>query len=56
MTLGDLIRKAKECGNQFNTYEVPLYGENGYIIKDIDFEIEQYDDGSYYVNMTVEEG
>ena len=55
MTLGDLIRKSKECGDKFNTYDVPLYGENGYILDDVEFEIEQYDSGDYYVNMTIKE-
>lgn len=55
MTLGDLIRKARECGDKFNTYDVPIYGKNGHILDDVEFEIEQYDSGDYYVNMTLKE-
>lgn len=56
MTLGDLIRKAKACGNQFNTWEIPLYGENGHILKDVEFEEDRHDDGTWYVNMRIKEG
>lgn len=55
MTLGDLIRKARDCGNQFNTYDIPLYGENGFAIEDVDFNVTQNIDGNYFINMTVKE-
>lgn len=53
MTLKDLIVKATECGNKFNTFDIPLYGDNLYLLKDIDFEINQYDDGTYFINMNI---
>ena len=53
MTLGDLIRKARETGDQFNTYEVPLYDEAYIKIQNVQFEAEKDDDGIWFIQMTV---
>ena len=53
MTLGDLIRKARETGDQFNTYEVPLYDEAHVGIQDVQFEPEKDTDGIWFIKMTV---
>lgn len=54
MTLGDLIRKAREVGNQFNTWDVPLYDEDYCEIKDVDLCVEKDEEG-YFVRLTVNE-
>jgi len=53
MTLGDLIRKARETGDQFNTYEVPLYDEAHIETQDVQFVPEKDTDGSWFIQMTV---
>jgi hypothetical protein len=53
MTLGDLIRKARETGDQFNTYEVPLYNEAHIEIQDVQFVPEKDTDGIWFIQMTV---
>ena len=52
MTLGDLIRKANKVGNQFDTFDIPLYDEAYVEIQDIRFQIEE-EDGEYFIQMTV---
>lgn len=52
MTLGDLIRKAREMGDQFSTYEVPLYDEEYEEIQNITFEPEKKA-GKWFVQMSV---
>lgn len=53
MTLADLIRKAREIGDQFNTYAVPLYDEAYVEITDVKFEAEKDEDGEWFIQMTV---
>jgi hypothetical protein len=36
MTLGDLLRKAREVGNGFNTYEIPIMKDGLYVKFDIE--------------------
>ena len=36
MTLGDLIWKAREVGNGFNTYEIPLMKDGLYVKFDLE--------------------
>lgn len=52
MTLADLIRKAKEIGDQFNTHEIPLVDELWCDIE-VDLEAVQDTDDKYYIQMTV---
>ena len=49
MTLADLIRKAREIGDQFNTYAVPLSKDGGSF--DIDFEAEGSNDEGWHINI-----
>lgn len=53
MTLADLIRKAKEIGNQFNTWEIPLYDDAHVEITDVEFAAEKDEDGEWFIQMTV---
>jgi len=53
MTLGDLIRKAREVGDIFTSYEIPLYDEAYVEIQSIKFEPEKDDDGKWFIQMTV---
>jgi hypothetical protein len=53
MTLADLIRKARDVGDQFNTYEVPLFDEAYVEITNIVFEPEKDEDGKWFIQMTV---
>jgi hypothetical protein len=55
MTLADLIRKAREIGDQFNTYAVPLYlYDEAYVeITDVKFEAWVDEDGKWFIQMTV---
>ena len=53
MTLADLIRKAREVGDQFNTYEVPLFDEAYVEIQNISLESEKDEDGKWFIQMTV---
>ena len=52
MTLGDLIRKANKVGNQFDTFDIPLYDEQYDEIQDIQFSIQEDEDG-YFIQMTI---
>lgn len=53
MTLADLIRKATQAGNRFNTMEIPLYDEEYVQITDIDFNVEEDEEnGGYIIQMT----
>ena len=50
MTLAELIRKAKECGNQFNSWEIPLMRDGLYV--KFDFEAQgSYDEG-WHIEIT----
>ena len=53
MTLADLLRKAREIGGQFNSYEIPLYDEAYAEITDVKFEAEKDEDGKWFIQMTV---
>ena len=53
MTLGDLIKKARDIGNMFNTYQVPLVNELWVEFQDIQFEAKQDTDNKWYIQMTV---
>ncbi len=52
MTLAELIRKAKEVGDQFNTYEIPLYDGSYDEIFDVEFVADKDEDG-YFIKMSV---
>lgn len=41
MTLAELINKAREVGDKFNSYWIPLYDKNHIEIKNIEFEIQK---------------
>ena len=47
MTLADLIRDARNLGNCFNTWEVPLN-------KEVHLEVEEVE-GNYVINVKVNE-
>ena len=51
MTLGDLLRKAREVGDQFNTYEIPLVDEKE---EKVDFDLDTVKDekGNWCVQIT----
>ena len=51
MTLGDLVRKLREVGDQFNSYEVPLVDEKE---EKVDFDLDTFKDadGKWYVQIT----
>ena len=51
MTLGDLLRKLREVGDQFNSYEVPLIDEN-WEEWELDVETIQNMSGTYFIKMT----
>lgn len=53
MTLGDLIRKAREVGDMFNTYDIPLFDEAYCEVQDIEFTVEDDDKDGYYIQMIV---
>ena len=38
MTLGDLLRKLREVGDQFNSYEIPLMKDGLYVKFDLEAE------------------
>ena len=49
MTLGDLLRKLREVGDQFNTYEIPLVDDNW---DDVEYKVDIVQDSQdkkYYV-------
>ncbi len=51
MTLGDLYRKLREVGDQFNSYEIPLIDDDW---NDIDVIVEAVQDSfdkKYYVKI-----
>ena len=50
MTLGDLIRKVREVGNGFNTYEIPLM-KNGLYVK-FDIEAQGSNDEGWHIEIT----
>ena len=52
MTLLELIDKAKEVGNLFNTYDVPIKLK-GRDIHDAVFEIAEDDNDDYFINMKI---
>ena len=51
MTLGDLLRKLREVGDQFNSYEVPLVDEKE---EKVDFDLDTIKDenGNWRVQIT----
>lgn len=51
MTLGDLLRKAREVGNGFNTYEIPLVDEKEENV-DFDLDIIKDEKGIWRVQIT----
>ena len=51
MTLGDLVRKLREVGDQFNSYEVPLVDEKELKV-DFDLDTIKDADGNWYVQIT----
>jgi hypothetical protein len=51
MTLGDLLRKLREVGDQFNTYEVPLVDEKEGKV-DFDLDTIKDADGKWCVQIT----
>ena len=50
MTLGDLIRKVREVGNGFNTYEIPLMKDGLYVKFDI--EAQGSNDEGWHIEIT----
>lgn len=50
MTLGDLIRKAREVGNYFNTYEIPLMKDG--LNVDFDLEAEGCNEEGWHIKIT----
>lgn len=50
MTLGDLIRKAREIGDNFNTYEIPLMKDSLYV--KFDFEAQGSNDEGWHIEIT----
>ena len=51
MTLGDLLRKLRDEGNQFNTYEIPLVDEKEEKV-DFDLDIIKDEKGTWCVQIT----
>lgn len=49
MTLGDLLRKARDVGNGFNTYEIPITKDGQPF--EIDFEAEGSNDKGWHINI-----
>jgi len=50
MTLGDLLRKAREVGNQFNTYEIPIMKDGLYVKFDLEAQGSNYD--GWHIEIT----
>ena len=50
MTLGDLLRKAREVGNGFNTYEIPLMKDGLYV--KFDLEAQGSNDEGWHIEIT----
>ena len=51
MTLAELIRKSREVGDMFNTYEIPLVDEEWNNVS-FDLEIVKDDFGKYCIKVT----
>ena len=49
MTLADLINKARDCGNAFTTWHIPLLKDGKPF--DIDFEAEGSNDVGWHINI-----
>lgn len=54
MTLGDLVNKARDCGNGFTTWDIPLLKDGKPF--DIDFEAEGSNDEGWHINIIDEQG
>lgn len=52
MTLAELINKAREVGDKFNSYWIPLYDENHTEIKNIEFEIQKDVKDGWFIQMS----
>lgn len=52
MTLLDLINKARDIGNCFNSWEVPIKLK-GRDIHDVVFEIAEDDNDDYFINLRI---
>lgn len=50
MTLGDLLRKARQVGNAFNTYEIPLM-KDGLHVK-FDLEAQGSNEDGWHIEIT----
>lgn len=50
MTLGDLIRKLREVGDQFNTFEIPIMKDGLYVKFDI--EAQGSNEEGYHIEIT----
>lgn len=50
MTLGDLLRKLREVGNGFNTYEIPLMKDGLYV--KFDLEAQGSNDDGWHIEIT----
>ena len=53
MTLAELITKVNNFGRQFTSCQIPLVDEQYVEIQDIQFEAEQDEDESWFIQMTV---
>ena len=53
MTLADLITKVTNYGRQFTSCQIPLVDEQYVEITNVQFEAEQDEDGSWFIQMTV---
>ena len=51
MTLGDLLRKLREVGDQFTSYEIPLVDEKEEKV-DFDLDIIKDENGTWCVQIT----
>jgi hypothetical protein len=54
MTLGDLLRKAREVGGAFNTYEIPLMKDGLYV--KFDLEAQESNDEGWHIEITNYQG
>lgn len=50
MTLGDLIRKAREVGSGFNTYEIPIMKDGLYV--KFDLEAQGSNEDGWHIEIT----
>ena len=50
MTLADLLRKARDAGNSFNTYEIPLM-KDGLHVK-FDLETQGSNEDGWHIEIT----